>query len=151
MASESARAAILSSVLPVKFWYTTACRSLVLAFFEAVHFATSTLVWAILSLVLPVMFRHITAYRSSPTLAFSAAIYFAMKRSAPCSAVLHHPPSSWSTVIVHWSALIQKALRSSRRHLTHSFSCPPTQPAPFTYFGSLASSMRATNPVNRIR
>ena len=43
--------------------------------------------------------------------------------------VLRHSPSSWATV-VHWSALLPKALRSSRRHPVHSFSCPPTQPAP---------------------
>ena len=47
-----------------------------------------------------------------------------MKCSAPCSAVLRHCPSSWAAV-VHRSALIPKALRSSRKHPIHSFSCPP--------------------------
>ena len=44
-----------------------------------------------------------------------------MKRSAPNSAVLRHPPSSWAAV-VHWSALIPKAQMSSRRHPIHSFA-----------------------------
>ena len=90
----------------------------------------------------------------SPALFFSAAIHFAMKRSAPCSAVLRHPPPSWAAV-VHWSALMPKALRSSRKHPIHYFSWPPKQPAPLspniTHFGSLESSMRATNPANKIR
>ena len=30
--------------------------------------------------------------------AFSAEIHFAMKRSAPCSAILRHSPSSWGAV-----------------------------------------------------
>ena len=41
---------------------------------------------------------HTTACRS-PALAFSAAIHFAMKCSAPCSAVLRHFPSSWAAVV----------------------------------------------------
>ena len=88
--------------------------------------STSPLALAILSLVLPVIITvgHTTACRSS-ALAFSAAIHFAMKCSAPCSAVLRHSPSSWAAV-VHWSALMSKALRSSRKHPIHSFSCPPT-------------------------
>ena len=61
--------------------------------------------------------------RRSPALVFSAAIHFAMKCSAPCSAVLRHSPSSWAAV-VHWSALMPKALRSSRKHSIHSFSWP---------------------------
>ena len=87
---------------------------------------------------------------------FSAAIRFAMKCSAPCSAVLRHSPSSWAAV-VHWSALMPKALRSSRKHPIYSFFWPPTQPAPptnfpnTTQFGSLVSSMRTTNPANKIR
>ena len=44
--------------------------------------------------------------------------------------VLRHFPSSWAAV-VHWSALMPKALRSSRKHPIHSFSWPPTQPAIF--------------------
>ena len=49
------------------------------------------------------------------------------------------------------------ALRSSRKHPIHSFFWPPTQPAPptispnITHFGGLASSMRVTNPANKIR
>ena len=88
------------------------------------------LLWAILFLVLAVTFGHTTACRS-PALATSAAIHLAMKCSAPCSAVLRHPPLSWAAV-VHWSALMPKALRSSRKYLIHSFSWPPTQPAPPT-------------------
>ena len=74
------------------------------------------------------MFGHTTACRS-PALAFSATIHFAMKCSAPCSAVLRHSPSSWAAV-VHWSALMPKALRSSRKHPIHSFPCPPHSPPP---------------------
>ena len=77
------------------------------------------LLWAILSLVLPVTFGHTTACRS-PALAFPTAIHFAMKHSA----VLRHSPSSWAAV-AHWSALMPKALRSSKKHPVHSFSCPP--------------------------
>ena len=43
------------------------------------------------SLVLSVTFGHTTACRS-PTLVFSAAIHFAMKPSAPCSAPCAIPP-----------------------------------------------------------
>ena len=89
-------------------------------------------------------------------LTFSAEIHFAMKCSAPCSAVLRHHPPSWAAV-VHWSTLMPKALKSSRKHPIHSFSWPPTQLTPptifphITHFGSLVSSMRATNPANKIR
>ena len=91
----------------------------------------------------------------SLALAFSTAIHFAMKRSASCSAVLRHPPASWAAV-VYWSALMPKALRSSRKHPIHSFSCPLPSPRPpinspnITHFGSLVSSMRTTNPANKI-
>ena len=100
------------------------------------------------------MVLHTTAC-SCPALTFSAAIRFTMFCSALCSAVLRHFPSSWAAV-VHWSALMPKALRSSRKHPIYYFSCPPTQPAPpinfpnITHFGSLVSFMRATNPANRI-
>ena len=101
---------------------------------------------------------HVRAYHCMPysSLGFSAAIHFAMKCCAPCSAVLRHSPSSWAAV-VHWSALMPKALRSSRKHPIHSFSWPPTQPGPptissnITHFGRLVSSMRAANPANEIR
>ena len=92
--------------------------------------ARARLLWAILSLVLPVTFGHTTACRS-PALVFSATIHYAMKCSVLCSAVLRHSPSSWAAV-VHWSALMPKALRSSRKHPIHSFSWPPTQSAPPT-------------------
>ena len=80
------------------------------------------LFWAILSLVLPVTVGHTTACHR-PALAFSAAIHFTMKRSAPCSAVLRHSPSSWAAV-VHWSALIPKALSSFRKHPISLFFMP---------------------------
>ena len=85
--------------------------------------ARARLLWALLSLILPVTLGHTPACRS-PALPFSAAIHFAMKLSAPCSAALRHPSLSWAAV-VHWSALVPKALRSSRRHPIHSFPCPP--------------------------
>ena len=71
----------------------------------------------------------------SPALFFSAAINSVMKRSAPCSAVLRYSPSSWAA-IVHWSALIPRALRLSRKHpIQSSFSCPPPRaiPAPYKF------------------
>ena len=88
--------------------------------------ARACLRWAILCLVLPVTFRHATACRS-PALTFTAEINSAMKRPAFCSAVLRHSPSSWAAV-VHWLALMPKAVRSSRKQSIHSFSCLPTQP-----------------------
>ena len=54
-----------------------------------------------------------------PALTFFAAINFAMKRCAPCSAVLRYTPSSWA-VVVHRSGLIPKALI---KHPVHSSSC----------------------------
>ena len=54
--------------------------------------------FAILCLILPVKLGR-TSTRSSPALVFSAAIYFAMKRSAHCSAVRCHFPSSWAAVV----------------------------------------------------
>ena len=116
--------------------------------------AHASFLWAILSSVLPVTSGHITACRS-PALAFFAAIHFAMKRYVSCSAVLPHFRSYWAAV-VHWSALMPKALRLSRKHPIHPFSCPPTEHAPIinssniTHCGSLVSSMRATNPANKI-
>ena len=104
------------------------------------------LLWDTLSLVLPVMPGHTTASRS-PSLAFAAAIHFVMKCSAPCSAVLRRSPSS-KAAVVHWSVLMPKALRSSRKQPIHYFPCPPIQPAPpnnslsITHFGSFVSSMR---------
>ena len=83
-------------------------------------------------------FGHTTACRS-PALALSASIYFAMTCSAPCSAVLHHSPSSWAAV-VHWSALMPKAQRSSRKHSIHSFPDPPHSPRPHHFSKQLFSS-----------
>ena len=118
--------------------------------------ARDRLLWDILSLVLPVTFGHTTVCRSS-ALAFSAVTHLTVKCSTPCPAVLRHSPSSWAAA-VHWSApLMPKALRSFRKHPIHSFFYPPPpQPAPRTnspnirHFGSLVSSMRATNPTNKI-
>ena len=116
--------------------------------------ARARLLWHILSLVLPVTFGHTTACLS-PALAFAAAIHFAMKCSAPCPAVLRYSLSSCAAV-VHWSALMPNALRSSRKHPTHSFSWSPTQPAPpinspnIRHFSTLVSSMRATTLANKI-
>ena len=102
-----------------------------------------------------VSFRHTTSTACrinssySPALAFSAAIHLAIKRPAPCSAILHHSPSSWAAV-VRRSALIPKTLwghpggasstlspasqRSSRpppvlrTSRTSAVSCPPCAP-----------------------
>ena len=116
--------------------------------------ARTRLLWTILSLVLPVTPGRATACRS-PVITFSAAIHFAMKRPDPCSTVLRHSPWSWAAV-VHWLALIPKALRLSTKRPIHYFSRPLTQSTPptsypnMTHFGSLASSMRATNRANKI-
>ena len=100
--------------------------------------ARARLLWAILSLVLPVTFGHATVYRS-PALTFSAEIKFAKKRPASCSAVMRHSASSW-TAVVHWSALMPKALRSSRKHTIPYFSWSPTQPHPPPILRTLRSS-----------
>ena len=92
--------------------------------------AQARLLWATLFLVLPVTFGHTTAYRS-PALVFSATIHFAMKCSAPCSAVLRHSPSSWAAV-VHWSALMPKALTL--------FPGPLHKPAPPTISPNILST-----------
>ena len=91
------------------------------------------LLWDILSLVLPVTLGHTTACRSQ-ALTFSAAIHFAIKRSSSCSAVLCHFPSS-SANVVHWSALIPKALGSSRRQTHHPlfFLAPCAARAPHQF------------------
>ena len=96
------------------------------------------LLWVILFLVLPVTFGHTTVYRS-PALTFSAVIHLAMKRSDSCSVVLRHSSSSWDA-IVHWSAVISKAVRSSRRHPVHFFSCPPRSPRPPPFFQTSRTS-----------
>ena len=115
------------------------------------------LLWAILSLVLLVTPGHTTAYRSL-ALPFVAAIHFAVKRYAPFVLPSYAiPPLVLGlAAVVHWSALTPKALRSSRRHHIHSFSWSPTKPASstnspsITHFRSLVSSMRTTNPANKI-
>ena len=60
--------------------------------------AGARLLWAILYLVLPVTFGHTNACRN-PALVFSAAIHFATKHSAPCSAVLRRSHPSWAAVV----------------------------------------------------
>ena len=115
--------------------------------------ARARLFWVILSLVLLATFEHTTACRS-PALGFSTAIHYTVRRSAACSDVPRHSPSVWAAAVVHWSALMPKALRSSRKHPIHSFLWPPTPPTTspnITHFGSLVSSMRATNHANKIR
>ena len=109
--------------------------------------STSPLALGYHLLVLPVTFGHTTACRS-PALVFSATIHFAMKCPAPCSAVLRHSPSSWA-VVVHWSALMPKALRSSRKHPMMDplfFLAPHTASAPHHF-----SELCATNLANKIR
>ena len=61
-------------------------------------------------------FHHVRATTAcrSPALVFCATIHLAMKCSAPCSTVLRHSLSSWAAV-VHRSALVPKALRSSTK------------------------------------
>ena len=103
--------------------------------------ARARLLWAILSLVLPVTFGHTTACRS-PALVFSATIHFAIKYSAPCSAVLRHSPSSWAAV-VHWSALVPKALRSYRKHTL--FPGPPHSPRPPPFLRTSRTSVYCTS------
>ena len=65
--------------------------------------ARASLLWAVIPLVLLATFGHtiilLTAYCRSSVLAFSAPIHFTMKRSAPCSAILRHSPSSWVAVV----------------------------------------------------
>ena len=103
--------------------------------------------------------RHVRTYdcMRSPALAFSATIHFAMKCSGPCSAILSHSLSRWAAAVVHWSTLMPKALRSSRKHPIIFFLAPHIAPAPLanspniTHFRSLVSSMRATNLANKIR
>ena len=106
------------------------------------------LLWTTLSLILPLPLASLN---------FLCSDSFLMKCSAPCSAVLCHSPSlSWAAV-VHWSALMVKALRSSRKYPIHSISWLPTQPVPLTpppnitHFGSLVSSIRGTILANKIR
>ena len=118
--------------------------------------ARARLLWDILSLVLLVTFGHTTACHS-PALAFSAAINFAMKRSASS----FRCPAPFPLVQGGSRPLVgvdaESSERSSRKRPIYSFSWPPRQPAPptnspnITHFGSLVSSMRATNPANKIR
>ena len=103
-------------------------------------------------------FCHVRAYHCMPSssLGFLCNDQFRHEMFPSCSAVLRHSPSSWAAV-VHWSALMPKALRSSMKHPIHSFSWPRTQPAPstispnITHFGSFVPSMRATNTASKIR
>ena len=86
-----------------------------------------------------------TYYRIPRTLISSAAIHFTMKRSAPCPAVLPHSPWSWAAV-VHWSALIPKALRSSRGHPIHFFFGPSCSPCPPPVFRTPRTSAVSCPP-----
>ena len=81
--------------------------------------ARTRLVWANLLFVLPVTFGHTSACLSQAFNSF-AAIRFTLKRPAPCSAVLRHSTLSWGAV-VHCSALMPKALRSSKKHPVRYF------------------------------
>ena len=94
----------------------------------ASELARVRLFWAILSFVLPARFGHMAACRS-PALAFAAANHYVMKCSAPCSAVLRHSPTSW-TAVVHWSALMPKALRSPGNAPSTLFPGPLHSPHP---------------------
>ena len=101
--------------------------------------------------------RHVPAYHCMPSsLGFLCNDPFRHVMFRPLFCRSASFPSSWGAV-VHWLALMPKALRSSRKHPIHSFPWPPTQPAPptissnITHFSSLVSSMRATNPANKIR
>ena len=79
-------------------------------------------------LVLPVTFRYTTACRSLAR-PFTASIDYAINHCVPCSANLRQSPSS-RPAAVHWLAVIMKTLRSSWKDPIHSFSYPPTEPAP---------------------
>ena len=105
--------------------------------------ARARLIWNIPFLVLPVTFGHATACRG-PALAFSAAIHFVMKSSAPCSAVLRHSPSSWAAV-VHW--LGSKDLFVFSSWHTHIFlwvlSAPRNDCDPRTILSKLYNNARS--------
>ena len=90
------------NVMPEKGNTTSVQRIQIHASTMASEPARARLLWAISFLVLPVTFGHTTSCRSL-ALIFSVTIYFAMKRSTPCSDILRHSPSSWAAV-VHWSA-----------------------------------------------
>ena len=84
----------------------------------------------------PITFGHTAACRRS-ALTLIAAIHFAVKRAAPRSAGKRHSLSFWAAV-VQWSTLMPKALRSSRKHPIHSFSCPSH---PFFYLPQVHQSV----------
>ena len=113
------------------------------------------LLWAILSLALPVTFGHTTACRSSSP-GFLCDYQFRhemfrplFRRLAPFPLVL-----GCSRPLVGVDAESSEVVQETSHRL---FFLAPTQPAPptnspnITHFGSLVSSMRATNPVNKIR
>ena len=120
--------------------------------------AQACLLWAILFLSLPVTCGHTIACRS-PALDFSAAIHFAMKRSAPCSAVLRHSPPVLGCsrplvgVDAESSEVVQETLHLFFFLLPHAVRASPSPPSSpnIRHFGSLVSSMRARNPANKIR
>ena len=78
--------------------------------------------------------RHVRAYGCMPwsSPSFRCSGPFRREMFRPLSAILRHSPSSWAAV-VHWSALMPKALSSSRRYLIHSFSCPSHSPRPHQF------------------
>ena len=103
--------------------------------------------------------RHVRAYHCMPqsSLGFSAAIHFAMKCSAPslfCRSAPFPLVLGCSRPLVGVDAESSEVVQETPHPL---FSWPPIQPAPptistnITHFGSLVSSMRATNPANKIR
>ena len=59
--------------------------------------------------------------------------------------VLRHSPSSWAAV-VHWSTLMPKALRSSRKHPIHSFPAPPHSPRPPPFLRTSRTSAAVSYP-----
>ena len=77
-----------------------------------------------------------------PWLSLQRTAHSAIQCSAPCSAVLRHSPSSGAAV-VHWSALMPKALRSSRKQSHPLFFLVPhatRHPQHFSEYHALRQS-----------
>ena len=114
--------------------------------------ARARLLWAILSLVLPVTFGTVCR---SPALALAAAIHFAMKCSASCS------PTCAVLLVLDCSRLLDGVdAKGSEvvQEIPHPlfFLAPHTaralhQFSKYHALRSLVSSMRVTNPANKIR
>ena len=89
------------------------------------------------------------------------AIHFVMKRSAPCSAILRHSPSSRAAVVhtllvdvdTVGYEVVQETLHPLFFLAPHAARAHRTNNSPnITHFCTLVSSMRATNnPANKIR